>query len=157
MVASMLFPLGVRLSTWVVLLVFVSIAAWRSDRRPLVAAVAWLAGFEAAYQVSAMLLRTPSHVPLIGPVSISLLVGAPAVAAAMTLLGARPNLVVLSLAALAFIAWLASGFHVNTTDVVVNPTGEALNDAAKTLWALAYLVPLWTLSRPQISRAGNPP
>jgi hypothetical protein len=141
-VAAALFPLGVRLTTWLTVGVFVVIAAWRSERAPLVAVIAWLAGFEAAYQVAAMILHRPHPVPLIGPVSISLLVGAPAVTAAMTMLGARPNRLLLAVALLVFGVWVAAGFHVNTGTTVVSSTGEALNDLSKTLWALAYLLPL---------------
>src|ERR1051326_6536503 len=138
----MLFLLGVRISTWLTVLVFGLIAAWRSERAPLLAAIAWLASFESAYQIASMILKTPPPIPLIGPVSISLLVGAPAVALLMTAMGARANPLLLGLALLTFGVWIATGFHVNTGTVVVSPTGEALNDAAKTLWALAYLLPL---------------
>ena len=143
MLATMLFLFDVRISTWITVLVFVLIAAWRSERAPLLAAIAWLASFECAYQIAAMVLRTPSPVPLVGPVSISLLVGAPIVALLMTALGARADRPLLGLALLTFVVWVATGFHVNTSTVVVTPTGEALNDASKTLWALAYLMPLW--------------
>lgn len=142
MTATILFPFAVRLSTWITVLVFVSIAAWRSERAPVVAMIAWLAAFETAYQLAAMALRTPSPVPLVGPVSISLVVGAPVVLFAMTLLGARANPFLLAAAVLVFGVWLATGFHVNTGTVVISPSGEALNDAAKTLLALAYFAPL---------------
>jgi hypothetical protein len=151
MLATMLFLFGVRISTWTTVLVFALLAAWRSERAPLLAAIAWLASFETAYQIAAMILRTPSPVPLVGPVSISLLVGAPAVALLMTAMGARANRFVLGLALLAFVVWIATGFHVNTDTVIVSPTGEALNDTAKTLWALAYLLPLLHARRPQPS------
>lgn len=151
MLATMLFLFGVRISTWLTVLVFALIAAWRSERAPLLAAIAWLASFECAYQIAAMILKTPSPIPLVGPVSISLLVGAPAVALLMTAMGARPNLLLLGLALLVFAVWIATGFHVNTDEVVVSPTGEALNDASKTLWALAYLLPLWQARGPQPS------
>jgi hypothetical protein len=151
MLATMLFLFGVRISTWTTVLVFALLAAWRSERAPLLAAIAWLASFETAYQIAAMILRTPSPVPLVGPVSISLLVGAPAVALLMTAMGARANRFVLGLALLAFVVWIATGFHVNTDTVIVSPTGEALNDTAKTLWALAYLLPLLRARRPHPS------
>lgn len=156
MLATMLFLFGVRISTWLTVLVFALIAAWRSERAPMVAAIAWLASFEAAYQIAAMILRTPSPIPLVGPVSISLLVGAPAVALLMTALGARPNRSLLGLALLVFAVWLATGFHVNTDTVIVSPSGEALNDAAKTLWALAYLLPLWQARRTRPSSRAIP-
>lgn len=143
--AAILFPFGVRLSTWLTVLVFMLVAAWRSEQTPVVAATAWLAGFEAAYQVAAMLLRTPSPVPLVGPISISLIVGAPLVLVAMTMLGARPEPILLAGAAIVFVAWLAAGFHVNTDTTIVSVQGEALNDASKTLLALAYLVPLFNV------------
>lgn len=154
-VGSILFVFGVRLSTWLCLLAFVLLAAWRSERAPLVAAVAWLAGYEAAYQAAAMLLHTPSPVPVVGPISVSLVVGAPLVLAAMTALGARPNPILLSLALAVFAAWLASGFHVNTDPAAINPLGEALNEGSKTLWALAYLWPLLRLREefPRVRRA----
>lgn len=142
-----LFPLGIRLSTWLALLVFVSLAAWRSERAPLVAAVAWLAGFETAYQIAAFLLTPPPHLTIIGPVSLSLVVGMPMAAAAMTALGGRPNLPVLALAILIFAVWVAAGFHVNTSAVGLDPAAEAFNEGAKTLWALAYLIPLVVVDR----------
>lgn len=144
--------MSVRLTTWLTVLVFVLIAAWRSERQPVIACLTWLAGFEAAYQAAAMVLRTPSPIRLIGPVSISLLVGMPLIAAAMTLLGARPEPRLLTLGLLVFCVWLATGFHVNTTSVV-SPLGEVLNDGSKTLWALAYLVPLWRQTRPAYTSA----
>lgn len=99
-----LFPLGIRLSTWVTLAAFGLWAAWCSEREPLLAAVAWLAGFEAAYQAAAMLLHTPHPVPVIGPVSISLLVGMPVAAVAMTWLGARPDPLLFAAALLVFVS-----------------------------------------------------
>lgn len=139
---SFLFPLGVRLTTWLVILAFCLIAAWRSDRRPLIGLVAWLAGFETAYQVAAFLLHPPAQLQLVAPVSLSLIVGMPLITVAMTWLGARPNLPPLAAALLVFCVWLAAGFHVNTGTSIDNISGEALNDASKTLWALAYLLPL---------------
>lgn len=139
---AILFPLGVRLSTWLALLAFMLIAAWRSERQPVLAGIAWLAGFEGAYQVAAMLIHTPSSVPFIGPVSISLIVGMPLIAAAATMLGARPDRRLLMSAVLVFGLWLATGFHVNADATSMNPLGEVCNEASKTLWALAYLVPL---------------
>ena len=43
---------GVRLSTIIVLSAFVALTVTRGDRRPLLACLAWLLGFEAAYQVT---------------------------------------------------------------------------------------------------------
>lgn len=142
MTSAILFPLGIRLTTWVMLLAFVALAAWRSEREPLIAAVAWLAGFEGAYQIASVLLHTPPGLPLFGSISISLIVGMPLIAVAMTILGARPDPILIVAALLAFVVWLATGFHVNTTLNIASIEGEALNDASKTLWALAYLVPL---------------
>jgi hypothetical protein len=140
---SVLFPfLGVRLSTWLALAVFVMLAAWRSDRKPLIAGMAWLAGFEAVYQSSAMLIHTPSPIPWVGSVSISLVVGMPLVAGVMTLLGARPQPVLTVAAAAVFLVWIATGFHVSGAGSDWNVTGEILNELSKTLLAAAYLVPL---------------
>lgn len=152
--SAILFPLGVRLSTWLALLAFVAVAAWRSERAPIVAAIAWLAGFEAAYQLAAMLIHTPHPVPVVGPVSISLLVGMPTIAAAMTMLGARPHPLLLAGASLVFAAWIVAGFHVNTDIHSIDAAGEVFNETAKTLWAAAYLMPL-LLYRRGLEKAGR--
>jgi len=133
---------SVRITTWLTLLVFVSLAAWRSNRRPLVAAIAWLAGFETAYQVTAMAIHTPHPIPVIGPISLSLLIGMPLIAAVMAWLGGRPNVPLLIAALIFFAAWIASGFHVNVDASHIDAVGEILNDVSKTLWAAAYLLPL---------------
>lgn len=143
MTASILFPfLGVRLMSWLALLAFGLLAAWRSDRAPLLAGLAWLAGFEAAYQAAAMVMHTPSPVPWIGSVSISLVIGAPTVTLAMTLLGARAQPVLLVAALGVFVAWLAAGFTVSGPGSAFDATGELLNELSKSLWAVAYFVPL---------------
>lgn len=115
--------------------------------------ISWLAGFEAAYQLAAMILHTPKTVPFIGPISISLLVAAPSLAIAASVLGARPNRWLLAAAISVFLAWLASGFHVNATTAITSVSGEVLNDASKTLWAFAYLVPLLRI---KVSRKAVP-
>lgn len=49
---------------------------------------------------------------------------------------------------LVWAVWIATGFHVNGhTMTGLDPSAEALNEGAKTLWALAYLVPLMRSSR----------
>lgn len=152
-----LFPfLGVRLSTWLFVLAFGGLAAWRTERMPLLAGLAWLAGFEAAYQVAAMILHTPSPVPFIGPVSISLVIGAPALALAMTVLGARPQPLLFAGGLAAFVVWLATGFTVSGPGSAFDPLGEALNEVSKTLWAAAYFVRS-TITGRSATRPGRAP
>jgi hypothetical protein len=168
---DILFPLGVRLSTWVVLGAFLVLGV--RDRRYWLAAAAWIGGFEVLYQATVTgrdLVNSGFH-PTVW--------WAPVVVMGVFLLGigfvvwaarhgARPSFPLLAAAFVVWAVWIATGFHVNDHTLTgLDPTGEALNEGSKTLWALAYLVPLWRLgragsgavdvsSRPDAVEAGNP-
>jgi hypothetical protein len=146
---AILFPLGVRFSTWLTAVVFVFLAIANRDRRFLLAGIAWLTGFEAAFQVASLTLgRLPLGLP--GP--IFFIIFGLTVVAFVTRSGVRPDLSLLFLAFAFFAAWVATGFHLNghqhgmfslhTRIAGFDPTAELLNDVSKTLWAAAYLVPL---------------
>lgn len=55
-----------------------------------------------------------------------------------------PSFSLLALSVALGAVWVAAGFHVNTYShlATFDPLGEALNEAAKTAWGLAYLLPL---------------
>lgn len=138
---AVLFPAGVRLSTWLPIAAFVAVAVIRRDGRAIGAAFAWLAGFEAAYQAST--LATGSGLPAAGWTAPALIVFGVAVTWEAWRRGVRPDLRVMAMTAAVWAAWLATGFHANEpTFVDFNVTAEVLNEAAKTLWAVAYLIPL---------------
>lgn len=140
-----MFVLGIRTSTWLTALVFIVVALIRHDRKALLAGWAWLAGFEAAFQITSLAMGLPLPGYRWGPfLLIALGISGTAYAARC---GVRPNLWLLGIAACVWVAWVATGFHVNRhTMVGFDPTAEALNEGAKTLWALAYLVPFWSRS-----------
>jgi hypothetical protein len=143
---NFLFPLGVRLSTWAALGAFLVLGV--RDRRYWLAAAAWIGGFEVLYQASTTgrgLIDNGFH-PTVW--------WAPVVVFGVFVLGigfviwagrhgARPSFPLLAAALFVWAVWIATGFHVNGhTMAGLDPTAEALNEGAKTLWALAYLVPL---------------
>ncbi len=143
---DIMFPLGVRLSTWVALVVFLVLGV--RDRRYWLAAAAWIGGFEVLYQAS----NTTKE--LIDKGFHPSTWWAPVVVFGVFLLGiafivyagrhgARPAFPLLGAALIVWVTWIATGFHVNGhTTTGLDPAAEALNEGAKTLWALAYLLPL---------------
>jgi hypothetical protein len=131
---EIIFPVhGPRLSTDVMLAAFLVVALWRRDPRPLVAGIAWMIGFENLFEAT----RRPHVWHWIVFVAVNVI--------GMTLLarkGVAPSPLLLAATLAVWGAWLATGFHVNEhTMVHFQPGAEAFNEAAKTLWALAYLVP----------------
>jgi hypothetical protein len=141
---SILFPLGgVRLSTAVTFAVFVTLAIARADRRPLLAAFAWLLGFEAAFQATALVVGHPF--PLGRSESVFFLVLGTIVVVWTRRRGTRVYWPPLVAAGVLWVIWVATGFHTNfhtTHPAAFDPFAEVLNEVAKTLWAIAYLVPL---------------
>jgi hypothetical protein len=102
----------------------------------------WLVGFEAAWLITLVALgrqgRLIEHPLLIG----LLVVGSLAVWYARRR-GLSVNLPLAAAASVVWLVWLGTGFHFNEhTTVGLNVTDEVLNETAKTLWALAYFVPL---------------
>jgi hypothetical protein len=138
---AVLFPVGVRLSTWIALAAFLVFAGQRRDGRPLAAGVAWFFGFEGAYQATA--LATGNGLPALGSAAPILVVFGAIVVVIASRSGILPAWRVMALVAVVWIAWVAIGFPANAASLVgFNSVAEALNEAAKTLWAVAYLWPL---------------
>lgn len=146
---AILFPLGVRLSTLLTAAAFVAVAAVRRDRLPLLAGFAWLAGFEAAFQVASLLVdRLPLGLP--SPIFFITLGAATLVLAHRRRVRVQYGFLAAGL--LLMVVWVATGFHLNghqhgmfslhTRIAGFDPTAEFLNEASKTAWALAYLWPL---------------
>ena len=142
----LLFPLGVRLSTWLTAFAFVSFAAYYRDRRFLLAGWAWLTGFEAAFQATALTLGHPLPFGVDGPIFYVVL-GVITVSFSLRFWN-RPSWRLMVVVAIIWAAWVATGFHVNQHHTAgLNPLAEVFNESTKTLWAVAYLWPLWLLSR----------
>lgn len=137
-----LFPLDVRLSTWLALAAFAATPLIRPGLATLYACVAWLFGFEAAFQATALTLGHPLPVGLDGPIFF-VVVGS-GVVIWLSRRGVRPSAPIMALVVFVWVAWLAAGFPVNGhTTVGLNVPAEILNEAAKSLCALAYLWPVW--------------
>jgi len=138
-VASILFPVGggPRLSTILAISLFLTLAIAWGEKRPVLACLAWLFSFEVAFQVTSLAFGHHVEFLLLG-LGLVLLPW-------LTQRGAKPSLSFLAVAFGLFAAWIAAGFHVNVNAhgmVGFDPAAEALNEATKTLWAVAYLVPL---------------
>jgi len=151
LVATVLFPLGVRLSTWVVLGIFLTLGL--RDRRLWVAAAVWLVGFETLFEATStaeMLVHNPIRPDawwvLVVDFCAYVIGGAFVYAAARR--GIVPSPILMGVVAGIWVLWIAEGFHINGhTMANFDPTAEALNEGVKTIWALAYLLPLWWLSQ----------
>jgi hypothetical protein len=141
---SHLFYAGIRVSTWAGFCGFALVAYLRMSWRPLLPFLAWLAGFEIAYQAGVDLTghHAPDHHPPMW-VSLCMIAGSVAILEWTRRLGVRADRRFLVLAAVFFLGWLVSGFHVNGHNSVdFQPFAEAMNEGSKTAWAIAYLVPL---------------
>ena len=146
MTGALLFPFGVRLSTLLTGLAFVSFAAVYRDKRVVLAGWAWLTGFEAAFQATALIIGHPLPFGIDGPIFYVVL-GAITVPFSLRF-WTRPSLRLMLGVAAIWVIWLATGFHVNLHHMHgFSPFAEALNESAKTLWAVAYLWPLWQQRR----------
>jgi hypothetical protein len=152
--AAILFPFGVRLSTWGCAAAFTALALRRWDWRPIAAAVAWMWGFEIAFQVAS--IAEGHHDTTVAARFGWILIGVPVVA--FLTAWVRPDRRLFSAAVLCFGAWIVIGFHVNDhTTVGFDPYAEASNELAKTMWAVAYLVPLLgAASAARASVSGTP-
>lgn len=138
----------IRTSTLVTMALFVVLGVVR-DRRFWLAAAIWLGGFEAAFQFTVemrILVHSGFHpaawwAPVVMFATVGL--GVMCVLAALRI-GVRPSLPLLGLVAVFWGIWLMTGFHVNEHNMVgFDPVAEVWNETAKTLWAAAYLLPLW--------------
>jgi hypothetical protein len=154
---AILFPLGVRLSTLIAAGGFVAVAAVRRERLSLLAGFAWLAGFEAAFQVASLALN---RLPLGLPSPIFFITLGSATLLLTHRKGVRVHFGFLVVGVLFMVVWVATGFHLNghqhgmfslhTRIAGFDPAGEFLNEASKTAWALAYL---WPLLRSRVAPA----
>ena len=159
-VKEILFPLNVRLSTSLTLLVFLALGM--RNRRYWLAGAAWMFGFETLYQASVTgreLLDHGFHPDAWWPpvVVFGTYVLGVAFLIAAARWGARPSLPLVGAALLVWAVWIATGFNVNEhTTTNFDPTAEALNEGAKTLLAAAYIWPLWKASRGLDRPAGGP-
>lgn len=140
----MTFFFGVRVSTWVAALLF--LVPGVRDRRYLVAGAAWLTGFETVFQVTSLVAGKPLPPWRWGPfVLIALGIAVVFVASRR---GVLPDRRLMAAVAAIWAVWLVSGFHANAHQMVgLDVFSEVLNEAAKTLWAVAYLWPLWNAKR----------
>jgi hypothetical protein len=133
------FPGGVRLTTWLTLIAFLVLAAWRADWRPFLAALAWLLGFEAAYQITCIITGNGSPA---SNVSAPMLIGIGVVSVAVaTHYGVYPSWPIMGAVAVVWIAWVAAGLPASLP-TRFNAEAEVFNETAKLLWAAAYMVPL---------------
>ena len=178
MESLLLFPLGVRLSTWLLLLCFVALGVRRRDQRALLAAAAWLSGFEALFEIGHLAVGAAAIGR--GGVGLFPIIVCSASVVWLTRHGVRPDWGLLAAAVAILAVWIALGLHANghqqgifslTTSLKgFDPWDEALNEASKTLWALAYLVPFvrrsagrqrWMGARPEwralVRRRGGEP
>jgi hypothetical protein len=139
--ADILYPNGnARLSTIVALSAFVTFAVVRRSWLPILACFVWLFGFEVALNVTVLALGRPATLDAIHFIGYFVVSLAGSVWLAHR--RARPVWPLLAGAAAVWIAWVATGFHVNAhTMVGFNALAEAWNEGAKTLWALAYVLP----------------
>ena len=146
MLPSGIFVDGVRSSTWGTAVVFAVVCAYRRDWKVMGYCAAWLTGFEAAYQLTSLVMGT-NMFPLAAPVLM--LPGVIIVPIAALRYDVKPSLPAMGLVAAVWVVWIALGFHANQHErpTVFDPLAEALNESAKTLWAAAYLLPLLVSSR----------
>jgi hypothetical protein len=137
----------IRTST--LLMVGLLIAAGALRRRPLqgvLAAMAWLVGYESIWQLTAnwMLDR-----PIGWPVGLGLGV----VVIVYVVAGVRLDWRWVGVAVTFFLAWMLIGFHYNVPETRhFDWWSESLNELSKTAWGLAYL---WPLLR-QAKRGSDP-
>jgi hypothetical protein len=151
-VIHVLFPLGIRLSTILAASAFAGLAVARRDTLPLIAGWLWVTTFEAVFQIASLIMN---RLPLgLFPAVFFLVVAA----ITLPLVGRKvtPDWRFIAAALLVLVVWMATGFHLNghqhglfslhTRVPHIDPMAEFFNEAAKTLWALAYFLPLLQLT-----------
>jgi hypothetical protein len=147
-VIHVLFPLGIRLSTILMAVAFVVLAVVRRDKLPLIAGWLWVTTFEAAFQISSLIMgRLP--LGLFTPVFFLALA---AVTLALTRGKVKPDWRYLGASLVVLGVWMATGFHLNghqhglfslhTRIPNLDAMAEILNVTAKTLWGLGFFLPL---------------
>ena len=140
--ATILFPTGnTRLSTIVAFSAFLALAIARRSWLPIASCLAWLFGFEAAFNATLLALGRPAALdPIHFALYLAVGIGVPIWLARR---GVRPVWYLLAPAIVLWAIWAATGFHVNGhTMADFDPLADALNEGAKTLWAAAYFLPL---------------
>lgn len=141
---SHLFFAGIRVSTLVGGCAFGLVAYLRLSLRPFLPLLAWLAAFDVVYQTAVLLSghHPPGH-PIKVWVSLSIIAGSGVILVWTQRLGVRAEGPLLLVAAAFFLGWIVAGFHVNGHNAVgFQPFAEAMNEGAKTAFALAYFIPL---------------
>lgn len=152
---EVLFPFGIRLSTLAVLGLFVLTGfrpgiGWRA----LLAGAAWLMGFEAIFMLTAIgvaaapdIQRAASVLALRWPLLLhdAAIWYVPGIAAIILVakVGPGASRPWMALTAVLYALWLVTGFHANGHTGAFDWRWEAINEATKTAWALAYLWPLF--------------
>ena len=139
--AQILFPTGnARLTTLLAFAAFIALAIQRRSWFPVVACVAWLSGYEAALNITLIALGRPQTLdPLHFSVYLALAILGPL---GLARRGYPPSWPLLAAAAIVWIVWLATGFHVNGHSLVdFSVPAEVWNELSKMLWAAAYFVP----------------
>jgi len=144
---TILFPSGnARLSTILAFAAFIALALMRRSWLPAVACAFWLCAFEVALDVTGLALGRRAaldwiHLSFYALVAIALLVW-------LARRGVKPSRSLGMAVLIVWAIWIGTGFHVNEhTMTDFDPAAEALNEAAKTAWAAAYLWPLWKLAK----------
>lgn len=150
---SVLFPWpGVRLSTDVAAALFLYAALRERRSKPLLVGFVWLASWEVPYQLGVIESGNGSAGSPSRARYAILALGLVLLAVAWSR-GIRPAPRLLLAGLVVWLAWLAIGYPVNLHPVhghlvAFDSLGEALNEGAKTLWAAAFLWPLWPLEAP---------
>jgi hypothetical protein len=156
---DLLFVPGVGIRTSTVLMGVLLVVFGAIRRQPLqgqLAALAWVFGFEIAFEITAY-ATSGGHLP-----------GAPG----WLVFGAVANLMAWEakvkiewrwfiVTAVLWVIWLATGFHYNMRGVGTFDWGaELINELTKTAWGLAYLWPFFRMARPasaQVAAAAATP
>ena len=144
---DLLFVPGVGIRTSTVLMGVLLVVFGALRRQPLqgqLAALAWVFGFEIAFEVTAF-VTSGGHEP-----------GAPG----WLVIGAVANLMAweakvkvewrwFALTGVLWVIWVAMGFHYNMRGVgTIDWGNEIINELAKTAWGMAYLWPFLRMTRP---------
>lgn len=139
-----LFLGGARTSTWAIAVLLLAAGVVLRDRRwrAGVACLAWIFGFEVAWQFTSTAVHGGTLAADVTSLYQVLVAGGWVVAAQLA--GVRVDWRMALLTAVLWLIWLLAGFHSNLhTAATLDPIAEVLNEASKTAWGLAYLLPLW--------------
>ncbi len=155
---TLIWTYGVRNTTLLTALAFVVVGLARRRPSALLAAAAWLVGFEALWQWTYMVMSglDPHMWTWISDgwawAPGALAVAGPATALAARLAGARIERRWLLLTAALWVVWVLDGLRANYPGRPFDIVAELINVSVKTTWALAYLVPLARARRSDVER-----